>query len=79
MSDVEAMLWVLGLTPEQRAAKVVGLATLRGEMYDRNLQVGACVGGGAWWAGECLACRSVRFASGASRRTTAGVRSRQRP
>ena len=40
MSDVEAMLWVLSLTPEQRAAKVVGLATLRGEMYDRNLQVG---------------------------------------
>jgi len=61
MSDVEAMLWVLSLEPELREAKRVGLAALRAEMYDRNLQVGlinrgrsgqkACTGWGvcAWW------------------------------
>ena len=43
MTDVEAMLWVLGLQPEQREAKVVGLAALRAEMYDRNLQVQTAV------------------------------------
>jgi hypothetical protein len=40
MTDVEAMLWVLGLEPAVREAKAVGLAALRAEMYDRNLQVG---------------------------------------
>ncbi|KAL4427608.1 hypothetical protein ABPG75_001697 [Micractinium tetrahymenae] len=39
MTDVEAMLWVLGLDPELREAKRVGLAALRAEMYERNLQV----------------------------------------
>ncbi|PSC68981.1 hypothetical protein C2E20_7512 [Micractinium conductrix] len=39
MSDVEAMLWVLSQPPEAREAKRVGLAALRAEMYDRNLQV----------------------------------------
>ena len=39
MSDVEAMLWVLGLDLDLREAKVVGLGALRAEMYDRNLQV----------------------------------------
>lgn len=40
MSDVEAMVWVLSQPPEAREAKFVGLAALRAEMYDRNLQVG---------------------------------------
>ncbi|PRW45695.1 hypothetical protein C2E21_5862 [Chlorella sorokiniana] len=39
MSDVEAMIWVQSLPPEVREAKFVGLAALRTEMYDRNLQV----------------------------------------
>jgi hypothetical protein len=48
MSDVEAMLWVLGLDPALRAAKAVGLGALRAEMYDRNLEVRGvyCLGGG---------------------------------
>lgn len=44
MTDVEAMLWVLGLDPELREAKRVGLAALRAEMYERNLQVGGARG-----------------------------------
>lgn len=41
------------LPPEVREAKFVGLAALRAEMYDRNLQVGRLF----TFANPCEACR----------------------